>query len=129
MIDNKITVITSPDDILIEGVRILLVDLSPEQSEFISASLFQIDDYPNVIVYSWKVGDDIEWLFDKFYKSSVIFFNATSSNQTIVGFLAGKVNTFYFGILQSLNLVNNREICNIDDSTHLLKQLFDNYGT
>ena len=76
---NNVTIITEPDDILIEGVRILLVDLTPDQSEFISTSLFQLEDFPTTVVYSWKIGDSIPWLFDKFYKSSIVFFNADLS--------------------------------------------------
>lgn len=126
---NNVTIITDPDDILIEGVRILLVDLTPDQSEFISTSLFQLEDFPTTVIYSWKLGDGIPWLFDKFYKSSIVFFNAESFNQTLVGFFAGKSHAFYFGTLQSLNQVNTREISNIDQSIAILTKLFENYDT
>lgn len=102
---DKITLVTSPDDIFEHGYRLLTVDLDHNQGMIVSQSLTQLDSVSKVVAYSWKTGDDVVWLLDKIYKSNLIIFNA-NSDPLISGYLAGKENSYYFGDLKHLGLVN-----------------------
>jgi len=103
---NRIVLVTQPDDVLDLGIRILVIDLTIEQSNELSEALKNLDTDDDIIVYKWTFGDDIQWCIDKIYKADLIFFNAESQNQTLAGFLAAKKNSAYFGNLMSLNYVN-----------------------
>lgn len=116
--NNKITLVTPPDDILLDGKRILLVDLSQDQSKIVSDSLTAIDK--SVIVYIWKSGDDLDWLFDKKHKQDLLIFNAESQNELVVGYLAAQKNSYYFGILKSLQSVNKSAIYNTAQCSDIL---------
>jgi hypothetical protein len=70
---DKVVVVTSPDDVLIDGYRILIVGLTSEQSKVISDALLSIDYDANVILYIWESGDS-DWLLDKKHKSNLIIF-------------------------------------------------------
>jgi hypothetical protein len=107
---NQIKIITAPDDSLEDSKRILLIDLTPEQSQIISNSLSKIDQFPDIIMYVWKIGDDLDWLFDKKHKSKFIIFNADSLNQTLIGYFSAQPNSYYFGTLRDLNRVNKSVI-------------------
>ena len=48
---NSVIVVTPPDDTLLDGVRIALVDLSPNQTQIISDSLKEINNNNRVILY------------------------------------------------------------------------------
>lgn len=107
---NQIKIISAPDDSLEDANRLLLVDLDTAQSQSISDTLSKMNDFSNIIIYVWKIGDDIEWLFDKKHKSRLIIFNADSANQTLVGYFAAQTDSYYFGVLRDLNRVNNSVI-------------------
>ena len=62
---DNILVVTPPDDIHTDGFRLLLVDLTPDQSHIVSDSLLQLKSLPSVVVYSWKSDDLDEWLLQK----------------------------------------------------------------
>jgi hypothetical protein len=124
---DKVLIVTEPDDVLIDGVRILLVDLFPEQSQLVSKALTDIETIPDVVVYAWKVGDPIEWLFDKSRKSQLIIFNAESTDQTLVGYFAAKSISCYFGNLRSLNLVNRSVLYSIEQCREILIKKFNAY--
>jgi len=125
---DRLMLVTSPDDILITGVRILLVDLSAEQSSVISKALTDMLEIPVVIVYSWQLGDPEEWLFDKVLKSQLIIFNAESEEQAIVGYLAGKRNSIFFGDLKSLKHVNKFVIYDVFQCQEILLKIFEKHG-
>jgi len=107
---NQLILVTPPDDILTDGIRILAYDLLPEQSKLLSDVLKSLDIKIDVITYIAKLGDDTSWVLDKKQKCSIIYFNAESEDQTMVGYLAAQPNAFYFGNLRSINFANNKRI-------------------
>ncbi len=125
---DKVILVTYPDDILDDGVRILLVDLTEEQNEVVSRALTEFETIPLVIVYPWKIGDNVNWLFDKMHKSHLIIFNADSNDTTLVGYFAGKPNSFYFGELGQLKIVNRSAIFDVVQTKEVLKYTFRKYG-
>jgi|TARA_B110000503_G_scaffold70576_1_gene109737 hypothetical protein len=122
MTDN-ILVVTHPDDIFVDGIRILHVGLDPEQQQLVSTALMSTDLDINIVNYVWKTDDPIDWLLDKKHKSNLILFNANGFNDTIIGYLAAHQNSYYFGTLKDLQLVNNRAIYSVDTIIDLLKNL------
>lgn len=126
---DKIILVTPPDDILIDGPRISLVNLSQDQSQTISKTLLSLEnlEFP-LIVYTWNFGDNIEWLFDKKLKSQLIIFNADSSNcENINGYLAAQPNSHYFGNLKDLHSVNKNAIYNVDNLLSIFERIINNY--
>jgi hypothetical protein len=103
---DKIIVVTPPDDVLQLGFRVLAVDLTTDQLNHLSLAVQELETSENIIVFVWKLGSDINWVLDKTYKSNAIIFNADSIDQTLIGFLAGKKKSAYFGDLKSLKEVN-----------------------
>jgi len=124
---DRILIVTPPDDILLDGIRILHVELSPEQSQTVSDALLQSDTPHTIINYVWKMGDSVQWLLDKHVKSDIILFNAdiipNGAIEMIIGYIAAQSNSYYFGTLRDLHLVNNRAIYNTDDILTLLGKL------
>lgn len=119
---DKIIVVTPPDDIALDGIRILVINLTQEQGQVISSALLQFDNFNfNIINYVWNTGDDVAWLLDKKNKSDVIIFNADVDNNTITGYLAAHTKSYYFGTLKDLHLANNRAIYNTEDVLTLLE--------
>jgi len=93
--NNSICLVTAPDDVLYKAKRLLLVDLTIDQQNFVSDVLRETAS--NFVVYVWNVGDDIEWLLDKQLKSDVVLVNLQSTEQLVVGYFLGYKKTFYFG--------------------------------
>lgn len=124
---DKIIVVTSPDDVLVEGFRILLFDLNQEQKILISDSLKEVDTDLNLIVYTCNQPFDIEWVLDKRLKSNCVIFNAESVNQTLVGYLAGLKNSAYLGTLRDLNYINNCVLYTEQDCVTFLENKIDLY--
>jgi hypothetical protein len=119
---DKILVVTPPDDTLLNGIRILHVELTEEQSQIASSALINSNTQHTVVNYVWKMGDSVEWLIDKITKSNFILFNANSdANDLIIGYIAAQPNSYYFGTLRDLNLVNNSVIYNADQIINLLE--------
>jgi hypothetical protein len=119
---DKILVVTPPDDTLLNGIRILHVELNEEQSQIASSALINSNTQHTVINYVWKMSDSVEWLLDKITKSNFILFNADSgANDLIIGYIAAQPNSYYFGTLRDLNLVNNSVIYNSDQIINLLE--------
>jgi hypothetical protein len=122
---DKILVVTPPDDTLINGVRILHVELNEEQSMIASSALMNSNTQHTVVNYVWKMGDSVEWLMDKVIKSDFILFNADSPNngatELIIGYIAAQPNSYYFGNLRDLNLVNKSVIYNSDQIINILE--------
>jgi hypothetical protein len=128
MTNDKILLISSPDDVLEEALRILLIDLDKNQSDIVSQCLLSINDLPHTIVYVWKNLEDTSWLFDKSLKSDLIIFNADSENQTLVGYLAAKRNSWYFGQLKTLYTINKSAIYDVTQCSELLERTLITYG-
>ena len=124
---DKILVVTEPDDTLIDGVRVLLVDLSSEQSQVVSNALLTANSKYSIITYAWKVGDSVEWLIDKKTKSDIIIFNADSGIDIVIGYIAAQPNSYYFGTLKSLSKANDSAIYTTDQILMLLKKATDYY--
>lgn len=122
---DKILVVTPPDDTLINGIRILHVELNEEQSMIVSSALMNSNTQHTVVNYVWKMGDSVEWLMDKVIKSDFILFNADRPNngatELIIGYIAAQPNSYYFGNLRDLNLVNKSVIYNSDQIINILE--------
>lgn len=124
---DRILIVTPPDDILLQGIRIAYIDLTDEQSFFVSNSLLKSQLPDNIINYVWRIGNPTDWLFDKLLKSDLIIFNADSSNQALVGWLAAQHNSYYFGRLKDLHMANDRAIYCVEDISTLLEKIAKNY--
>jgi hypothetical protein len=123
-VSDKIVLVTPPDDILQDGIRLLLVDLNTEQTNILSEALKELAESTASIVYIWhSLTDDVEWLLDKKHKSDVIFFNAASDNDLIIGYLAAQPNSHYFETLKSLHIVNSSAIYNTDQIINILETI------
>ena len=110
MID-KITLVTPPDDVIEDAIRILTFDLTTEQNQILSNAINGDNNLPNkLIIYVYQNSNDFKWLLDKKQKSSIIIFNAESINQTVVGYLSAQQNSFYFGELKNLSIANSSRI-------------------
>lgn len=124
---NQVLIATAPDDTLIDGFRILAIDLDIAQSKILSDSLLETNLSETVILYNWKIADDINWLLDKKTKSNLIVFNADSQDQIVVGYMAAQKNAYYMGTLKSLSKINNRAIYSRGDLNTLLNQNVNQY--
>lgn len=125
---NQVIVVTSPDDVQNDGVRILLVNLTSEQTQVISDSLTNLENIPTIITYVWNSVDDKDWFIDKKHKSDIIIFNADSEDQLITGYLAAQRNSYYFGTLKILSAVNKSAIYTIDHTISILEDAINTYG-
>ena len=124
---DKILVVTAPDDTLIDGIRVVLVELDQEQSQIVSNALLTANTRYSIITYAWKMGDSIEWLIDKKLKSDIVIFNADSRNELITGYIAAQPNSYYFGNLKSLAKANDSAIYTTDQILTLLEKAQDYY--
>jgi hypothetical protein len=127
MID-KITIVTPPDDVYSTGFRILTVDLTTDQLNEVSTAIKNLDSECNIIVYVWKSGSEITWLLDKVYKSNAIIFNAESSDQTLIGFLAAQHKSSYFGELRTIKEVNKSVIFDHEQCEDFFNHYLGLYG-
>lgn len=125
---DKIVLVSAPDDVAYDGVRMLFVDLNEQQSEIMSQSLLSLNNIPRVIAYTWHVGEDVDWVIDKARKSDVIVFNANSDDQTLIGYFAGKHNAYYFGTLRSLSKVNSSVIFDFGQCSELFMDTIEKHG-
>ena len=124
---GKVLVVTTPDDVMIDGFRLLLVDLDADQTKTISDSLLKISSDTSVITYMWGSNDDSYWLLDKKAKSDLIIFNANSQNELIVGYMAAQKNSLYFGTLKTLAQANAKAIYASEDCESLITFNLNNH--
>jgi hypothetical protein len=117
---DRITVVTPPDDISQDAIRLLLIDLNPDHMQVLSTALMTSEIDLNVITYFWKTSEDTDWLFDKKFKADLIFFNADSDNDIVVGYMAAQKNSYYFGTLKILSKVNISAIYDVEQILSLL---------
>jgi len=124
---DRILVVTPPDDILLDGIRITHVELTEEQSQVISSALLQTNFPHTVVNYVWKMGNSVDWLLDKIAKSHIVFFNAEAENngaiELIIGWTAAQPQSYYFGNLKDLSTANDRAIYNTDDILNLMEKV------
>jgi len=123
---DKVIVVTSPDDVLIDASRILVAGLNPEQSKIFSDALLDIPYSGNVVLYLWE-GSEVAWLLDKKHKSDLIIFNADHENELFVGYMAAQKNAHYFGTLKFLAGANTKAIYSSEDIENLLTLHLNNY--
>lgn len=124
---ERVLVVTHPDDVLDDGVRLLLVDLTSDQLQMVSNVLTQLDTESAIITYLWKPAISTDWLLDKKHKSQWIIYNAESSDQTVVGYLSAQRNSSYFGTLRSLKGVNKSAILSIEQCRNIIETLVGKY--
>jgi hypothetical protein len=121
---NQITLVSAPDDVLHDAVRLLLVDLTQEQTQAISEALMSIEDIPATVIYVLSSQDSASWLIDKKLKSQLIIFNADSEKSEIVGYLSAQSNSCYFGFLKDLAVLNKRAIYSAEDLKEIIDKQF-----
>jgi hypothetical protein len=124
---NQITLVSAPDDVLHDAVRLLLVDLTQEQTQAISEALMSIENIPATVIYVWSSQDSASWLIDKKLKSQLIIFNADSEKSEIVGYLSAQSNSCYFGFLKDLAVLNKRAIYSAEDLKEIIDKQFKKY--
>lgn len=124
---DQITLVTAPDDVFHEAMRLLFVDLDEPQTEIISRTLTSFETIPSIVSYVWRTDDPIEWLLDKRLKSQAIFVNAESEHQDIVGHLIDKPNVYHFGALRNLHMLNNKTIYAMEDFKEIINQQIGKY--
>lgn len=125
---NQVIVVTSPDDVQNDGLRLLLVDLTPDQTQIISDALTQMIELPTVITYVWNSSENFDWMVGKKHKSDIIIFNADSDNDILVGYMAAQLNSYYFGILKLLGKVNNSAIYTTEQLINILEKVKEQHG-
>lgn len=125
---DKVLVVTAPDDVVLDGIRILAVNLTQEHGQIVSNALLQFENSSvTVINYVWNNGDNTTWLLDKKFKSNLILFNADDTNSAIVGFMAAQPKSHYFGTLRDLNLANDRVLFSSAEIVLLLQKILKSY--
>jgi hypothetical protein len=123
--NDKILLVTAPDDVVEDAFRVLLVDLTVEQNSFISSVLAGIESINKLVFYIWNDNDVVSWLMDKKLKSNMVIFNAESDRQNIVGYISAQPNSYYLGTLRDLNIINSSELI---DRELLIKTLKNEIG-
>ena len=49
--NSKVILVTDPDDVPYDGVRLLLVNLTADQTQLLSTALSKINNLPMVVLY------------------------------------------------------------------------------
>ena len=124
---DKILIVTDPDDTLLQGIRIMHVELTQEQSSTVSTALLNCTLPHTIINYVWKMGNPVSYLLDKVPKSDIVIFNADVQNngaiELLIGWTAAQHNSYYFGTLRDLHKANNRAVYNAEDILTLLEKV------
>jgi hypothetical protein len=124
--NDKVLVVTAPDDVLVNGPRICLVNLDPEQSKLISDILLNIRLDTVLVIYMWTGKDSTDWFLDKFYKSDLVIFNADTYD-ALTGFVSSSKKSYYFGNLKDLSAANPRVLYAYDDCKNLINSFIEKY--
>lgn len=127
LMTNKVLLVTSPDDVLDDGLRILMVGLTNDQTNLISQALTRLGNIPTIVGYMVN-GSEVEWFLDKKPKCDLIIFNADSENDVIIGYMAAQSNSYYFGNLKSLSQANQNAIYDSEQIFNLLENAIEHYG-
>lgn len=126
---DKIIIVTAPDNVHYDGVRILLVDLDGSQTGLVSKILTTLEKDVSIIVYMWNSSDDVDWLLSKKHSADLIVFNANSENDVIVGYMSAQKNSHYLGTLKLLSKVNGSVINSEDEFLDILEDTVNRYET
>ena len=126
LMSNKVLLVTPPDDVLVDGLRVLLIGLTSEQTNLISQALTNLDTIPTIIGYVCNT--EAEWILDKKPKCDLIIFNADSENDVIIGYMAAQSNSYYFGNLKSLSQANQNAIYDSEQIFNLLENAIEHHG-
>lgn len=127
---DRILIVTAPDDTLLQGIRIMHVCLTEEQSSVVSSALLQTKLPHTMVNYVWNMGNRVDWLLDKITKSDIIIFNADvppNGSDIIIGWVSAQPQSYYFGNLKDLHMANDRAIYSVDDILTLLEKVSKNY--
>lgn len=122
----KVILVTPPDEVLQDGLRLLTINLDSNQKQIISDALSKVEFYSDIIVYLWN-SEDLNWLIDKKHKADFIIFNADSENDILNGYFAAQKNSVYFGNLKLLHSVNKSAIYTVDDCVDFLHNVIKKY--
>ena len=125
---NKIILVTPPDDVLKDALRILLFDVQPKNTQLISSVLYNMKEIHDTVIYVSNGQDSCEWILDKKQKSSIIIYNADSENQTMVGYLSAQKNSYYFGDLKSLGSINNNKLISMEQIEMIMEEEYRKYA-
>jgi hypothetical protein len=120
--NNKVSIVTAPDDLLQDGIRILAYGLEKEQSTAVSNVIFNLKDFKPTIIYVANGDDDQQWALDKKQKCSIIIFNADSVDQIMIGYLAAQANSYYFGDLRTLGSINRNKIYSQEQLKNIMEE-------
>jgi hypothetical protein len=120
--NNKVSIVTAPDDLLQDGIRILAYGLEKEQSTAVSNVIFNLKDFKPTIIYVANGDDDQQWALDKKQKCSIIIFNADSVDQIMIGYLAAQANSYYFGDLRTLDSINRNKIYSQEQLKNIMEE-------
>jgi hypothetical protein len=124
--NDTVSIVTYPDDIQTDALRVLTYDLTPEQSQLISNTLQNLD-LPNTVIYVAKTGDDPQWVVDKKHKCVIVILNANSEDQTTAGYLLAQPNCYYFGS-SKLSVANSKEILEQQHINNIMEKAINSYG-
>lgn len=129
---DRILVVTPPDDTLLQGIRIMHVCLTEEQSSLVSEALLQSTLPHTLINYVWKMGNSVQWMLDKITKCDIVIFNANGPSDpgqdVIIGWAAAQPQSYYFGTLRDLHMVNDRVLYTIEDILNLMEKVSKQHG-
>lgn len=121
-------VVTPPDDVLIDAKRVLLFDPTVEQTQLISSCLSANDFGCDIVFYIWRLGDDLDWLFDKILKYDVAILNADTQDQGLLGYLFAKSNSYYIGNIRSLTNLKKSAVLDVDHLNTILRERLTHCG-
>ena len=127
MSSNRLSLVTPPDDVLTDSFRILSVGVNQEATALMSSALTRLPSIPETVLYVWQSGDDLEWLFDKKNKSNLIVFDPSSISPELVGYFSAQLNSYYFGSLRDLGIINNNSILDADQFYNILENYIITY--
>lgn len=124
---DRILIVTAPDDIPLQGIRVAHVNLTSEQSGIVSSAMLQTTLPHTIINYVWTFNDPVNWLFDKITKCDLILFNANSPSELLIGWVSAQPQAHYFGTLKDLHIVNDQAIYSDEDILTLLEKISKHY--
>lgn len=119
---NKVYLVTAPDDVTYDSIKIICVGLDENQREIVSQTLQRFETVPTTVLYVWNNGESQEWLLEKKQKCDLIIFNANNEDKALVGYFAAHDKAYYMGELGTLSYVNNRVIHDTDECHQLIKE-------
>lgn len=127
MSSNKLSLVTPPDDILTDSFRILSVGINQEGTALMSSALTRLPSIPDTVLYVWQSNNNLEWLFDKKNKSNLIIFDTNSISPELIGYFSAQVDSYYFGSLRDLSIINNNRIEDVDQFYNILENYIITY--